>query len=228
MGHDNDLTVSNYSGQTLTASERASIQNWFDTMSSVSQDGFSHCRNILLLSEENERLHTGQAANGCFQSSLSAIILYPAAFSGQEHRTGKVDNLRGTLTHEFCHQYMVNSGISDLSREWMALGGWRLNFAYPAPIQGRNEISEFEQYIETDYGQVSATEEFCDSGVKAIYNPAGFKDQAKREFILSRLFDFSNLAVAPTMMLPVRTPKIPDFPTAFSFIMASTDPASKD
>jgi hypothetical protein len=218
------IEVSNYLSP-LSAGQIKEIKKWFSTLNSLSKDKFEYLKNVIILPSEGQKLPSGEPVNGIFRRALGGIVLYPPALEDKKHRTGGVSHLAGTLCHEYFHQYNTIPGASKLATEWMKLGGWHFNFKYPEKIEGHEELSDYENFVETDYGLNSSTEEFCDSAIKAIYSRNEFKDTKKLEFIDENFIDFKgSIADEGMQVIKKEITETPDLPRKFSFgIMAVTN-----
>lgn len=214
-----ELLISNYGDRALSA-DIDELARWFSVVTGVTNEKFDHIRNILIEPADTDKLATGELANGVYSTELGSIRLFPHGFLPQQHRTGVTSNLTGTATHEYFHQYMRQEGATDLQRAWMELGGWRHHFRFPNNIQGRGLFSDFEQFIETDYGRESPAEEFCDAAVKSIYGRKTFKDVKKRAFLDTFFLHIERSVKAEhPAILPVTHPEVPKFPKEFTFTL---------
>ena len=218
---EQSILVSSYVGS-VSKGVIDEIGKWFSVLNSTTYDKFSNLTNIILIPSQGNKLETGELVSGEFKYELDGMILYPPAFSKKEHRIPGVPHFISTLTHEYFHQYMSHAGATSLSQDWMKLGGWEFPFFYPKDTSLGQEICRYPNFVETNYGSISAAEEFCDAAVKSIYNRRSFKDQRKLDF-LDQHFVNVGKGLIPDKVSIIRIEKrsIPQFPTKFTFaIMA--------
>jgi len=217
---DQELTLSNYN-VSLSDDQRDEIQRWVGTMVSRVVDGLGMVKNIFIVPDVPDVLPTGEPMNGESPGGFDGIVLYPPALSPRRHRTGEVSNLTGTLTHEFFHQYNRHVGVTDLSQKCNKIGDWNIHYKFPKMIAGRLAFSTQENLIETAYGKVAPTEEFCDAAVKAIYNRSAFHDVKKRSFIDKHFLSFDRSLEVPFVRVArVESVQYPVFPGRAHFTIS--------
>lgn len=216
-----NLFVYNY-WRPLNLFQRQSIVHWFGIICAITQDKFNFINNIFILPSKNKKTFTGEPMGGEHKKGLNGFIIYPASFAPKRYRICPIPYLYGILTHEYFHQYNLYPGTTQITREWMNIAGWRLNFNYPKLILKKSHFNIQEDLIESPYGY-AAPEEFCEVGVKTIFDRDGFKDKAKRSFIDDNFLVPQSLPLLciPKIIVINNTIQAPNLPKEFTFTISS-------
>lgn len=213
-----EIEILNYSDMSLS-NELAEISAWFEAVSGASKYGFKKIKKIIVLPDIGEKRADGLPANGVCHASLDAITLFPQAFQKVISQSTPIGKLIHTLTHEYFHQFFTSAGSTKFSKKWMTEFGWKLNFKYPETIAGSSAVNESENLIESNYGKLQPAEDFCEAGVKAIYNKGGFNDVRRRDFF-DGLIDVGNALNQPKCIVErLHDPQPPKFRNDFTVQM---------
>jgi hypothetical protein len=161
------LEIFNF-GESLEAWQLEQIQTAIRDYSQLrNKKVFETVKGILIDNEQPLNPHTGKELNG-WAGKDGAIKLYPAALRAVPHRVAGVSNLEGTVIHELSH----NLG-TDFENRWRKEFGWE-SVETPEQLPGgayRYERNKESERCITDYAQVNAAEDVCESMVGALRNP---------------------------------------------------------
>ncbi len=179
---DKHLSVTNYNGAINLENFISEFTQWFLDIATHTQAPWDYIHNILILPENGTKNALGESQSGEYKYPIGGFLLFPPAFEQKTHRIGNVPHLTGILTHEYAHQFNCSIGQSMRALEWMKIGGWKIRYESRGGITILGEDCTLPSELESEYGACGSAEDFCDSAIKALYNPLEFLSARKRAF----------------------------------------------
>ena len=195
----------------LKIDEKNKIKDGLEFLKNIKPELLSTFENIIIRGTDG---YNNQANNNLLGYSFSearSINMYPETFSeSRERRIPEISNLELITVHEPTHHIIKNN--VDMLNQWKKDFNWCDNddseIRLEDGVTKKREIAEQPERCITDYAQVNATEDICES-MAALYAGTSRLDDEKKKFIMKKYFNKNESdLIGKISNVPIDLPKL--------------------